>query len=83
MAGWPGGLLINISIHRNIDGVPAFRFRPYYVNLLFTLFFWAVLQSHLFGCRVKLDEIFDFRVWSNFGGLIWQLIVSGFSSLCQ
>ncbi len=59
MAGWPEGLLINKSSHRNIDSVPVFRFRLYYVNLLFLLILHTMLQSLRLGGRVKLVVIFD------------------------
>ena len=42
-----------------------------------------MLQSHLFGGRVKLDVIFDFQLKSDFEGLIWQSFVRDFSSLSQ
>ena len=45
MAGWPEGLLINKSIHRNIDSVLVFRFHPHYVNSLILLIFSAMLHN--------------------------------------
>ena len=45
MAGWPEGLLINKSIHRNIDSVLGFRFRPHYVNSLLLIIFFLMLHN--------------------------------------
>ena len=45
MAEWPEGLLINKSIHRNIDSVLVFRFRSHYVNLLLLIIFAIMLQN--------------------------------------
>ncbi len=57
MAGWPEGLLINKSSHRNIDSVPVFRFRLYYVNLLFLLILHTMLHNLYLRGFAKLDQI--------------------------
>ena len=59
MAGWPEGLLINKSIHRNIDIVLVFRFRLYYVNLLLLHIFLIMLQNLYMG-RIAGDDVITY-----------------------
>jgi len=60
MAGRLEGIVINKCIHRNFGSMAVFRFQPDYVNYLFSMIFWALLQSLLLGRTVRLVEIFDF-----------------------
>jgi len=57
MTGWFVELLISEFIHRYFDVMAAFRFHPYYVNYLFSMFFWALLHSLQSGGIVKFEEI--------------------------
>ena len=64
MTGWLVDLLINEFIHHNFEVMAVFRFHQDYVNLLFFLIFYTMLQSLLLGGGAEDDVITAFRLRS-------------------
>ena len=68
MTGWLVDLLINEFIHHNFEVMAVFRFHQDYVNLLFFLIFYTMLQN------LHLGRHLNFAVISCFRSALWTVV---------